>query len=346
MAACLSTNPRLLFKTVKLNSPALTRKSRVFPSRRSMVRSNAEGTNVKSQSSVKKERQLTSEEHWAWHAPHIRHWHGEWKIWKPVEGDALQKSFRSVRSFQFKDDEKSAFDHVNDWYEEKGDLTMTPLSGVTWEITRQDHSLPDGIMHPARPSHRVLCVNPKGEGAWVQQQFKGPQEGLYLEVFFSNGPEAQLSVPFGFDAKGTFLASLIVEDSADSKERPDPAWKSQAWASPVPDVLPKEFPSFISTDQIAGIEQKITPELVASESIALWDGYCRRIADDDVVEYTLIAIPLGIVLCVPRSLHLVVGKPFSMSATWHVSRHEVTRVMASYSESGELLELSRGDYTH
>ncbi|CAI5508124.1 unnamed protein product [Closterium sp. Naga37s-1] len=159
-----------------------------------VVRSSADQTDVKRQSdvrrqptAVKSERQLTAEEHWEWHAPHICNWRGEWKIWKPVDSDALQKSFKSVRSFQFKDEEKSAFDHVNDWYEEKGDLTMTPLSGVTWEITRKEHSLPDGIMHPARPSHRVLCVNPKGEGAWVQQQFRGPQEGLYLEAFFSKG---------------------------------------------------------------------------------------------------------------------------------------------------------------
>ncbi|CAI5960800.1 unnamed protein product [Closterium sp. NIES-65] len=199
-----------------------------------MVRSSADHTDVKRQpavkgqpAAVKSERQLTAEEHWEWHAPHIRNWRGEWKIWKPVDSDALQKSFKSVRSFQFKDAEKSAFDHVNDWYEEKGDLTMTPLSGVTWEITRKDHSLSDGIMHPARPSHRVLCVNPKGEGAWVQQQFKGPQEGLYLEAFISK-----------------------------------------------------------------------------------------------------------------------VGMPFSMSATWHVSRHEVKRVLASYDETGRLLGLSGGDYTH
>ncbi|CAI5531573.1 unnamed protein product [Closterium sp. Naga37s-1] len=210
-----------------------------------VVRSSADQTDVKRQpavkgqpAAVKSERQLTAEEHWEWHAPHIRNWRGEWKIWKPVDSDALQKSFKSVRSFQFKDEEKTAFDHVNDWYEEKGDLTMTPLSGVTWEISCKEHSLPDGIMHPARPSHRVLCVNPKGEGAWVQQQFRGPQEGLYLEAFFSK------------------------------------------------------------------------------------------------------------VLCVPKSLELVVGKPFSMSATWHVSRHEVKRVLASYDATGKLLGLSGGDYTH
>ncbi|CAI7844542.1 unnamed protein product [Closterium sp. NIES-53] len=162
-----------------------------------MVRSSADKTDVKRQpAAVKSERQLTAEEHWEWHAPHIRNWRGEWKIWKPVDSDALQKSFKSVRSFQFKDEEKSAFDHVNDWYEEKGDLTMAPLSGVTWEITRKEHSLPDGIMHPARPSHRVLCVNPKGEGAWVQQQFRGPQEGLYLEAFFSKGMQ-QVKGPHG-----------------------------------------------------------------------------------------------------------------------------------------------------
>ena len=77
----------------------------------------------------------------------------------------------------------------NDWYDREGTPTPLQSAGNEWEIIMDEHSLPDGLVHPVRDTSRRYCVNREGEGVWAPLKAEGPSGMLLAELFFRKGED-------------------------------------------------------------------------------------------------------------------------------------------------------------
>ncbi|CAI5485592.1 unnamed protein product [Closterium sp. Naga37s-1] len=81
------------------------------------------------------------------------------------------------------------------------------------------------------------------------------------------------------------------------------------------------------------------PEATAAAAAA---GFMGRVPEGDEERYAVFALPHGVVVCAPRSLQLVAGRPFVLSVSWVVGEvgeggvgaGEVKRITASWGADG------------
>ncbi|CAI5528902.1 unnamed protein product [Closterium sp. Naga37s-1] len=81
------------------------------------------------------------------------------------------------------------------------------------------------------------------------------------------------------------------------------------------------------------------PEASAAAAAA---GFMGRVPEGDEERYAVFALPHGVVVCAPRSLQLVAGRPFVLSVSWVVGEvgegvvgaGEVKRITASWGADG------------
>ncbi|GJP61096.1 hypothetical protein CLOP_g18302 [Closterium sp. NIES-67] len=74
--------------------------------------------------------------------------------------------------------------------------------------------------------------------------------------------------------------------------------------------------------------------LSAVEVAAAAVGFMGRVPEGDEHLYAVFALPQGVVMCAPRSLPLVAGRQFVLSASWVVGAGEVKRITASWGADG------------
>ncbi|CAI7786934.1 unnamed protein product [Closterium sp. NIES-54] len=151
---------------------------------------------------------------------------------------------------------------------------------------------------------------------------------------------SRLGCSMQYEADGAFRTSVAVEDSLDTNERRPADWVSPTWgpgglSSRLPDHLPP-VPA-LDDKTVVGTRTVLTRNLMVQErenvswaeewspngaaaaaaaaaptaTSAAAAGFMRR----GVVVFSL---PQGVVVCAPRSLQLVAGRPFVLSATWVV----------------------------
>ncbi|CAI5976897.1 unnamed protein product [Closterium sp. NIES-65] len=63
-------------------------------------------------------------------------------------------------------------------------------------------------------------------------------------------------------------------------------------------------------------------------------GFMGRVPEGDEDRYAVFALPHGVVVCAPRSLQLVAGRPVVFSVSWVVGEGEVKRITSSWGANG------------
>ncbi|CAI6011853.1 unnamed protein product [Closterium sp. NIES-65] len=170
-------------------------------------------------------RQMSTEEHWWWGTPErlMTNWHGQWRCWKPLESTDAIRSFKSVRKFWATSPDRSSFAHMNDFYDEQGEVPkFRPPVGVQWDMSLAEHSLPDGFCHVAVGTARRHSVSREGDGIWGPLEVGDGAGGIkpfVEEFFFSHTPTSRFGCMVGFDPEGALRAYVAVEDSLDTNER-------------------------------------------------------------------------------------------------------------------------------
>ncbi|CAI5485576.1 unnamed protein product [Closterium sp. Naga37s-1] len=179
---------------------------------------------------------------------------------------------------------------------------------------------------------------------------------------------SRLGCSIQYEADGAFRTSVAVEDSLDTNERRPADWVSPTWgpgglASRLPDHLPP-VPA-LDDKTVVGTRTVLTRNLMVEEREHLswaeeWSpnsaaaaaaaaapaaasaaaaGFMGRVPQGDEEKYEVFSLPQGVVACGPRSLQLVAGRPFVLSATWVVGaglvgEGEVKRITAYWGADG------------
>eukprot|EP00850_Spirogloea_muscicola_P005094 SM000023S07550 [mRNA] locus=s23:40997:42403:- [translate_table: standard] len=282
-------------------------------------------------------RRLSTEEHWAWHRPHLRHWHGLWVLWEPAAGASISKSYRSVRSLQATDAGATAARQKNQWYGAEGDADWKWDFGP-WHYSAAEHSLPDGLVHPQSPDHRVLALGPDGDNCWAQLRVKpgDPKSAVFVEFFFMAGPDARFSVPVGYNEKEALLVGLTLEDALPDDQQQPASWTGDRWTHEKADLAPARPEP---RGRFVGLERTITPNLDHSEAMGEWKGFHGGRDSNSVVLHHL---PNNVSMAAP--LTLPIGKDFKFVATWLASSDEILQTWVKYAASGELEYVRGGRY--
>eukprot|EP00850_Spirogloea_muscicola_P017683 SM000154S01418 [mRNA] locus=s154:269025:270431:+ [translate_table: standard] len=282
-------------------------------------------------------RRLSTEEHWAWHRPHLQHWHGRWVLWDPAAGAGNSKSYRSVRSLQATDAGATAVRHKNQWYGAEGDADWKWDYGP-WHYSAAEHSLPDGLVHPQSPDHRVLALGPDGDNCWAQLRVKPGdlKSAVFVEFFFMAGPGARFSVPVGYNEKEALLVGLTLEDALPDDQQQPASWTGNRWTHEKADLAPAR-PEL--RGRFVGLERTTTPTLDHSEAMGEWKGFYRGRDSELVLLYHL---PNNVSVAAPPSLPI--GKDFEFVATWLASSDEILQTWVKYAASGELEYVRGGRY--
>eukprot|EP00850_Spirogloea_muscicola_P010556 SM000062S19942 [mRNA] locus=s62:574797:576215:- [translate_table: standard] len=281
-------------------------------------------------------RRLSTEEHWAWHRPHLRHWHGLWVLWEPAAGASFSKTYRSVRSLQATDAGATAVRHKNQWYGAEGDADWKWDFGP-WHYSAAEHSLPDGLVHPQSADHRVLALGPDGDNCWAQLRVKpgDPKSAVFVEFFFMAGPDARFSVPVGYNEKEALLVGLTLEDALPDDQQQPASWTGNRWTHEKVDLAPARLEP---KGRFVGLERTITPTLDHAEAMGEWKGFRRGRDSHSVLLHHL---PNNVSIAAP--LRLPIGKDFEFVATWLASSDEILQTWVKYAASGEL-EYVRGGW--
>jgi hypothetical protein len=286
-------------------------------------------------------RKLTPEEHWEWFEPHVRHWHGFWVVWTPVDGKQIQRSFLSVRSFSYEDEAKTRVVQWNDRFEDVGDQKLHMDKGP-WYITREEHSGPDGLSHPQNTSHKVLYL-PNGDCVWVQPRLlpDNPKSVVFVEFFFMHGEGGRFSVPVGFDAGKKLNVALLLEDAMATAERPDASWHGTSLShsrADLEEARPEPEGTFVGKE----FANNMSLEFSEHDS-ALYAGFTSGVPEGEKESYLLSHLPHGLTVAAPREAPI--GKEFLFVVTWHVSSKEVRQLRVKYLASGELDHFAGGYYS-
>ncbi|CAI5459451.1 unnamed protein product, partial [Closterium sp. Yama58-4] len=333
-------------------------------------------------------RQMSTEEHWWWGTPErlMTNWHGQWRCWKPLESTDAIRSFKSVRKFWATSPDRSSFAHMNDFYDEQGEVPkFRPPVGVQWDMSLTEHSLPDGFCHVAVGTARRHSVSREGDGIWGPLEVGDGAGGIkpfVEEFFFSHTPTSRFGCMIGYDPEGALRAYVAAEDSLDTNERRPSDWVWPTWGpGGVPSQLPDHLPSVPALDDktmvgtrtiltrnlmvqerenvswaeewgpnsaaaaaavaaaaatatAASAEKSAAADAAAAAAAAAAAGFVGRVPEGDEDRYAAFALPHGVVVCAPRSLQLVAGRPFVLSVSWVVGEGEVKRITASWGSTG------------
>ncbi|CAI5976896.1 unnamed protein product [Closterium sp. NIES-65] len=320
-------------------------------------------------------RQMSTEEHWWWGTPErlMTNWHGQWRCWKPLESTDAIRSFKSVRKFWATSPDRSSFAHMNDFYDEQGEVPkFRPPVGVQWDMSLAEHSLPDGFCHVAVGTARRHSVSREGDGIWGPLEVGDGAGGIkpfVEEFFFSHTPTSRFGCMVGFDPEGALRAYVVVEDSLDTNERRPSDWVWPTWGpGGVPSCLPDHLPPVPALDDktMVGTRTVLTRNLMVQERENVsWEeewgpnstaaaaaaaasasdeksvaadaaaaGFMGRVPEGDEERYAVFALPHGVVVCAPRSRQLVAGRPFVLSVSWVVGEGEVKRITATWGAGG------------
>ncbi|CAI5495494.1 unnamed protein product [Closterium sp. Naga37s-1] len=319
-------------------------------------------------------RQMTPEEHWWWGTPErlMTNFHGQWRSWKPLESTDENRSMKSVRKMWATSPDRTSIAHVNDWYDYQGEMpAYMPKVGVQWDMSLAQHSLPDGFCHVAASNSRRYVVSRRAEGIWAPIEVADGAGGMKLpfmiEFFFAHSTTSRLGCSIQYEADGAFRTSVAVEDSLDTNERRPADWVSPTWgpgglSSSLPDHLPP-VPA-LDDKTVVGTRTVLTRNLMIQErenvswaeewspnsaaaaaaaapaaASAAAARFMGRVPQGDKETYAVFALPQGVVMCAPRSLQLVAGRPFVLSATWVVGaglvgEGEVKRITAYWGADG------------
>ncbi|CAI5508874.1 unnamed protein product [Closterium sp. Naga37s-1] len=153
---------------------------------------------------------------------------------------------------------------------------------------------------------------------------------------------SRLGCSIQYEADGAFRTSVAVEDSLDTNERRPADWVSPTWGlGGLSSRLPGHLPPVPALDDktVVGTRTVLTRNLMVQERENVswaeeWSpngaaaaapaaasaaaGFMGRVPQGDEEKYEVFSLPQGVVVCVPRSLQLVAGRPFVLSATWVV----------------------------
>ncbi|CAI7787011.1 unnamed protein product [Closterium sp. NIES-54] len=195
-----------------------------------------------------------------------------------------------------------------------------------------------------------------------------------VEFFFSHTPTSRLGSVVGFEPDGAFRASVVVEESLDTNERRPSDWVWPTWgAGGLSSHLPDHLPPVPALDDktMVGTRTILTRNLMVQErenvswaeewspnsaavaaaasgdtasagkaiaaevtGAAAAAGFMGRVPEGDEERYAVFALPHGVVVCAPRLLQLVAGRPFVLSVSWVVGAGEVKRITASWGVDG------------
>ncbi|CAI5523370.1 unnamed protein product [Closterium sp. Naga37s-1] len=310
----------------------------------------------------------------------MTNWHGQWRCWKPLESTDAIRSFKSVRKFWATSPDRSSYAHMNDFYDEQGEVPeFPPPSGVQYDMSLAEHSLPDGFYHVAVSTARRHAVSREGDGVFGPLEVGDGVGGIKLpfieEFFFSHTPTSRFGCMVGYNPEGALRAFVVVEDSLDTNERRPSDWVWPTWGpGGVPSRLPDHLPPVPALDDktVVGARTVLTRNLMVQEredvswaeewgpnsaaaaaAIAAGDtasaknavaaaaaaGFMGRVPEGDEDRYTVVALPHGVVVCAPLSPQLVAGRPFVLSASWVVREGEVKRITASWGANGGFEEV-------
>ncbi|CAI5976925.1 unnamed protein product [Closterium sp. NIES-65] len=315
-------------------------------------------------------RQMTPEEHWWWGTPEFMmgNWHGQWRSWKPLESTDENRSMKSVRKLWATSPDRSSFAHVNDWYDFQGEApAYMPKVGVQWDMSLAQHSLPDGFCHVVASKSRRYAVSRQADAIWgpieVADGAGGMMLPFFIEFFFAHTTTTRLACSIQYQVDGALRTSVAVEETLDNNEHRPADWVPPAWgqgclSSHLPDHLPP-VPA-LDDKTVVGTRTVLTRNLMVQErenvswaeewnpngttaaadtAAAAAAGFMGRVPQGDEEQYAVVSLPQQVVVCAPRSLQLVAGRPFVLSVSWVVGaglvgEGEVKRITAYWGADG------------
>ncbi|KAG0588458.1 hypothetical protein KC19_2G244500 [Ceratodon purpureus] len=285
--------------------------------------------------------QVTPRDVWYWQADtHWKHWQGFWINYEPEKTKEVVKEYKSVRSLQIRDPERTKLYHRNQWYDAKGFGKDQNWEYGPWNMTLEEHALHDGILHPNSQHHRVLLM-PSGNLGWIQMYLK-PNDSrsvIFSEPIFYVNPKQRISVPVGYNSEGNIGVALLLEEVKDTEEKMDSSWSGTLWKhTRDPLVDTREEPKGI----YQGHEESISPKLEWMMREAVWQGFKGGLSEEEAKNYILIHMPNNVTIFAPRKA--AVHKDFAFYVTYVESDTRVRVMSVAYGADLNLAYIKSGVY--
>lgn len=285
--------------------------------------------------------QVTPKDIWYWQADtHWKHWHGFWIHYQPFKSKEVIKEYKSVRSLQIVDAERTKLYHRNQWYDAKGFGKDVNWEYGPWNMTLAEHSLPDGILHPNSKDHRILLM-PNGNLGWIARYLKpnDPRSVIFSEPMFYINPKQRISVPVGYDNEGQLGVALLLEEVKKHEEKMDSSWTGTLWKHSRDELVEsREEPK----GTYRGHEESISPQLEWKMREAEWQGFKGGLSDEESANYTLVHMPNNVTIFAPSKA--AVHKDFSFYITYVESESRVRVMSVAYGADLQLTYVKAGVY--
>ncbi|XP_073387315.1 uncharacterized protein [Physcomitrium patens] len=284
---------------------------------------------------------VTPRDLWYWQADtHWKHWHGFWINYQPTKSKEVCKEYKSVRSLQIVDPERTKLYHRNQWYDARGFGKDVNWEYGPWHMTLEEHALHDGILHPNSKDHRVLLF-PSGNLGWIQMYLKpnDPRSVIFSEPMFYVNHKQRISVPVGYDSAGVLGVALLLEEVQDHEERMDSSWTGTLWKQtrdPLEDT--REEPKGI----YRGPEESISPKLEWRLREAEWQGFKGGLNEEEAANYTLVYMPNNVTIFAPTNA--AVHKDFAFYVTFMENDKRVRAISVAYGADLNLSYIKSGIY--
>lgn len=284
---------------------------------------------------------VTPRDVWYWQADtHWKHWHGFWINYEAEKAKGVAKEYKSVRSLQIVDPERTKLFHRNQWYDAKGFGKDQNWEYGPWHMTVEEHALHDGIWHPNSPYHRILLM-PSGNLGWIQMALRpnDPRSEIFSEPMFYINPKQRISVPVGYDSERNIQVALLLEEVKDKEERMDSSWSGTLWKHTRESLVDtREEPK----GTYRGHEESISPKLEWVMREAVWQGFKGGLSEEAAKNYTLIYMPNNVTVFAPRKA--AVHKDFAFYITYVESETRVRVMSVAYGADLNLAYIKAGVY--
>lgn len=240
-----------------------------------------------------------------------RHWHALWCRWLP--DGSLKERFHAERAFAPTPSgdgvDMSVAYHFAD---ERGTVNTGPRCGP-WRITEEEHSAPDGLLHPSSVEMTTLLLPAGGPAAWCMKQSLAGEHPCAVELFLHHGDNIRMSAGVIHSVDGELMQlSAIREDSR--QPFPSSFWSDSADAGPSDGagVASALLAAGITLEGIKGSGHAIRGNLEQRHlSEVAWGS--TRVATAGAGDVVMLC-PDSIAIVAPKTR--TPGEPFSSAAVW------------------------------
>ncbi|MGI2903105.1 DUF3598 family protein [Tolypothrix sp. VBCCA 56010] len=226
-------------------------------------------------------------------------WHGIWTRYSPDK--EIITSFKAVRRFQANEDQ-TVITHTNKYTNSDG-----TEEEIIWHIEKQTCSQPDGVIHPALLSTRVVSFG-KDKNALVSKKLEAGKK-IAAELFFRY-QDWRTGVAIIYAESGELERITIIREHLNSF--PNTPAKAEI------EKLPRW----------SGRKEYLNSDLQISASAENQE----LVLDPTEGKNKTISLPDGIVVNVPEMVNI--GEEFELVAAKLVAKNEYQRLTAKYDNSG------------